>query len=156
MNLRWSWDERTRDLFRWVDPEAWDANQHDPVRLLATVEPERLQALAADSAVFDSTVLFLDYDENDGFFDHVPPPVPPAGTADEFILNGTPIGLGYRVPMIIASPWTRGGRGAMGWLRCLPNRENGRPRRRRCRRGSGVRAHVSRGTRSASGHRPCS
>ena len=20
MNLRWSWDERTRDLFRWVDP----------------------------------------------------------------------------------------------------------------------------------------
>ena len=34
MNLRWSWDERTRDLFRWVDPEAWDADQHDPVRLL--------------------------------------------------------------------------------------------------------------------------
>ena len=50
MNLRWSWDERTRDLFRWVDPEAWDANQHDPVRLLATVAPERLQALAADQA----------------------------------------------------------------------------------------------------------
>ena len=50
MNLRWSWDERTRDLFRWVDPEAWDANQHDPVRLLATVPPERLQALAADQA----------------------------------------------------------------------------------------------------------
>ena len=21
MNLRWSWDERTRDLFRWVDPD---------------------------------------------------------------------------------------------------------------------------------------
>ena len=50
MNLRWSWDKRTRDLFRWVDPEAWDANQHDPVRLLATVAPERLQALAADQA----------------------------------------------------------------------------------------------------------
>ena len=30
MNLRWSWDERTRDLFRWVDPEAWDANQPRP------------------------------------------------------------------------------------------------------------------------------
>ena len=70
---------------------------------------EVLQALAADSDVFDSTVLFLNYDENDGFFDHVPPPVPPAGTADEFIQNGTPIGLGYRVPMVIASPWTRGG-----------------------------------------------
>lgn len=68
-----------------------------------------LQALAANADVFDSTVLFLNYDENDGFFDHVPPPIPPAGTADEFIQGGTPIGLGYRVPMIIASPWTRGG-----------------------------------------------
>ena len=38
MNLRWSWDERTRDLFRWVDPEAWDADQHDPVRLLGLVD----------------------------------------------------------------------------------------------------------------------
>jgi phospholipase C len=55
-----------------------------------------LQALAAYPAVFNSTALFLNYDENDGFFDHVPPPVPPAGTAGEFILGGTPIGLGYR------------------------------------------------------------
>jgi phospholipase C len=70
---------------------------------------EVLQALAAVPAVFNSTVLFLNYDENDGFFDHVPPPVPPAGTAGESILNGTPIGLGYRVPMIVVSPWTRGG-----------------------------------------------
>jgi phospholipase C len=69
---------------------------------------EVLQALAANSAVFNSTVLFINYDENDGFFDHVPPPVPPAGTADEFY-DGDPIGLGYRVPMIICSPWTRGG-----------------------------------------------
>jgi phospholipase C len=67
-----------------------------------------LQSLAADSSVFDSTVVFLNYDENDGFFDHVPPPVPAAGTAAEF-LNGTPLGLGFRVPMVIISPWTRGG-----------------------------------------------
>ncbi|MDH6574956.1 phospholipase C, phosphocholine-specific [Kitasatospora sp. MAP5-34] len=67
-----------------------------------------IQALAADPATFDSTVLFLNYDENDGFFDHVPPPVAPAGTAGEFY-SGTNIGLGFRVPMIIASPWTRGG-----------------------------------------------
>jgi phospholipase C len=66
------------------------------------------QALAADSAVFDSTVLFLNYDENDGCFDHVPPPAPPAGTAGEF-LNGVPFGFGFRVPMIVISPWTRGG-----------------------------------------------
>ncbi|MCU1346463.1 MAG: alpha-glucan phosphorylase [Acidimicrobiia bacterium] len=47
-NLRWSWDERTRELFRWVDPATWDATSHDPVRLLASVKPERLEALAAD------------------------------------------------------------------------------------------------------------
>ncbi|MEL5955041.1 phospholipase C, phosphocholine-specific [Streptomyces sp. CLV115] len=66
------------------------------------------RALAADQDVFDSTVLFLNYDENDGFFDHVPPPSPPAGTEGEF-LGGVPIGLGFRVPMIVMSPWTRGG-----------------------------------------------
>ncbi|MPY34607.1 phospholipase C, phosphocholine-specific [Streptomyces adustus] len=66
------------------------------------------RALAADPDVLDSTVLFLNYDENDGFFDHVPPPAPPAGTAGEF-LNGVPYGFGFRVPMIVISPWTRGG-----------------------------------------------
>ena len=65
-------------------------------------------ALASNSTVFDSTVLFLNYDENDGFFDHVPPPVAPAGTTGEFY-DSTNIGLGFRVPMVIASPWTRGG-----------------------------------------------
>ena len=71
-----------------------------------------LQALASNQETFDSTVLILNYDENDGFFDHVPPPVPPAGTADEFIsVSGqtVPIGMGFRVPMVICSPWTRGG-----------------------------------------------
>ena len=48
MNLRWSWDERTRELFRWVDPDAWDATSHDPVRLLGLVRRERLEALAVD------------------------------------------------------------------------------------------------------------
>ncbi|MFB7944018.1 phosphocholine-specific phospholipase C [Kitasatospora phosalacinea] len=67
-----------------------------------------LDALNADPTVFDSTILFLNYDENDGFFDHVPPPVAPAGTAGEFC-NGTNIGLGFRVPMIAVSPWSRGG-----------------------------------------------
>jgi phospholipase C len=82
-----------------------DAPPEDGAQFLHEV----IQALAADEAVFDSTVLFVNYDENDGFFDHVPPPVPPAGTPGEFIQNGTPIGLGYRVPMIVVSPWTRGG-----------------------------------------------
>jgi len=50
MNLRWSWDERTRDLFRWVDPDAWEEGRHDPVRLLGEVSRERLAELARDPA----------------------------------------------------------------------------------------------------------
>jgi len=71
-----------------------------------------LQALAANAATLNSTVLILNYDENDGFYDHVPPPVPPSGTAGEFITldsEAVPIGMGFRVPMVICSPWTRGG-----------------------------------------------
>jgi starch phosphorylase len=48
MNLRWSWDAQTRDLFRWVDPDGWDATVHDPVRLLGVVSRQRLEALVED------------------------------------------------------------------------------------------------------------
>jgi phospholipase C len=55
-----------------------------------------LQALAEDQATFNSTVLILNYDENDGFFDHVPPPVPPGGTADEFVtVSGQKLAIGW-------------------------------------------------------------
>ncbi|MBY8881568.1 alpha-glucan family phosphorylase [Actinacidiphila acidipaludis] len=47
-NLRWSWHQETRELFRYVDPEGWRAAQGDPVRLLGTVSKDRLTALAAD------------------------------------------------------------------------------------------------------------
>ncbi|MDQ1444548.1 MAG: glycogen phosphorylase [Acidimicrobiaceae bacterium] len=50
MNLRWSWDGRTRDLFRWVDPSTWEVTGHDPVRLLGLVRRERLEALSNDPA----------------------------------------------------------------------------------------------------------
>jgi phospholipase C len=72
----------------------------------------KLDAIAANPDVFAKTVFILIYDENDGYFDHVNPPTPPAGTAGEFItVDGTaaPIGLGFRVPCIIVSPWTVGG-----------------------------------------------
>ena len=49
MNLRWSWDAQTRDVFTWVDPDGWDASVHDPVRLLGLVPRDRLDALAADA-----------------------------------------------------------------------------------------------------------
>jgi len=67
-----------------------------------------LRALADNPRVWRKTAFILNYDENGGFFDHVLPPLPPAGTADEFV-NGLPIGLGIRVPMLMISPWSRGG-----------------------------------------------
>jgi phospholipase C len=78
-----------------------------------------LEPLMANPDVWAKTVVFFTYDENGGFFDHVPPPTPPAGTAGEFVtahplpsaasgLAG-PIGLGFRVPMIVVSPFSRGG-----------------------------------------------
>ncbi len=50
MNLRWSWDDRTQDLFRWVEPDMWQASGHDPIRLLAVVDRPRLESLVADRA----------------------------------------------------------------------------------------------------------
>ena len=47
-NLRWSWHPGTQDVFAAVDPEAWDAVGHDPVRLLGQVSQARLEQLAAD------------------------------------------------------------------------------------------------------------
>lgn len=78
-----------------------------------------LTALNADPDVFNSTLVIINYDENDGQFDHVPPPVPPQGEYDEWVDSGTlakyglkgpvPVGFGFRVPLILISPWTRGG-----------------------------------------------
>jgi phospholipase C len=80
-----------------------------------------LRALNADPSVFDSTLVIINYDENDGQFDHVPPPAPAPGTTDETyaetsgslagagITQPLPVGLGFRVPLILISPWTRGG-----------------------------------------------
>ena len=58
------------------------------------------------------------YDENDGYFDHVPPPKAPAGTPGEFV-DGLPIGPGFRVPTIVVSPWSVGGCSCSRGLRPL-------------------------------------
>jgi phospholipase C len=76
-----------------------------------------LEALKANPEVWSKTVFILNYDENDGFFDHVQPPLP-AITRDLGLstvitagedYHGTPVGLGIRVPLLVASPWSRGG-----------------------------------------------
>lgn len=85
---------------------------------------EVLNILAADPARWRKTIFVLTYDENDGFFDHhatfaAPDPQDPrtgacsAGVDSSLDVTtrdrASPIGLGYRVPLVIASPWTRGG-----------------------------------------------
>jgi phospholipase C len=76
-----------------------------------------LAALAATPEVWSRAVFFLNYDEQGGFFDHVPPPMPPGddeegrttvATTGE-VYDGLPIGLGFRVPMTVVSPWSKGG-----------------------------------------------
>lgn len=96
-----------------------------------------LDALTSNPDVWSKTVLLVNFDENDGFFDHLPPPAVPsyisydadparaqlagASTVDttgeyHHLLNGSdartlhrPYGLGPRVPMYVVSPWTKGG-----------------------------------------------
>jgi phospholipase C len=82
-----------------------------------------LAALTANPAQWAKTVLFVTYDENGGFFDHVPPVTAPPGTPGEYVTAPAvpdptvvgsppilgPIGLGFRVPMLILSPFSRGG-----------------------------------------------
>ncbi len=83
-----------------------------------TVE-KLLRRLRAHPEVWNKTALFLTWDENGGFFDHVPPPVPPPGTPGEYLtvpdvtgdsggIDG-PVGMGFRVPLIVISPFSRGG-----------------------------------------------
>jgi len=94
---------------------------------------EVVDILTKNPEVWKKTIFILTYDENDGYFDHVPPFVAPhpdkretgstsknINTALEYVTSvdqqsikdharESPIGLGYRVPLVVASPWSRGG-----------------------------------------------
>ncbi|WP_222537419.1 phosphocholine-specific phospholipase C [Pedobacter polysacchareus] len=84
---------------------------------------EAIDILTKNPEVWKKTIFILTYDENDGYFDHIPPYVVPkpgdsnSGKVSEQIdiapdyelKKDSPIGLGYRVPMLIASPWSKGG-----------------------------------------------
>jgi phospholipase C len=93
----------------WIMPSSIESEHPDHMPAAgAAFVARKIEALAANPKVWAKTVFILNYDENDGIFDHVAPPVPPAGTASEFIKD-LPIGGGFRVPCIIVSPWTAGG-----------------------------------------------
>lgn len=84
---------------------------------------EALDILTKNPEVWKKTIFVLTYDENDGYFDHQPPFVvpnpedPSSGKVSDGVnfapdyenRKGSPIGLGYRVPMVVASPWSKGG-----------------------------------------------
>ncbi|WP_167479275.1 alkaline phosphatase family protein [Nocardia arthritidis] len=93
----------------WILPNA-AACEHPDFRPAdgAKFIADRINAIAANPDVWAKTVFILNYDENDGLFDHVVPPLPPSGEPGEFV-QGAPIGGGYRVPCVIVSPWTAGG-----------------------------------------------
>lgn len=116
----------------WIIPTSHQSEHPDfmPAAGAAFVA-SKIDAIAANPEVWAKTVFILDYDENDGIFDHVVPPTPPLGTPHEYLRaeplrrgyhRGTskqsiresydptlPIGAGFRVPCIIVSPWTAGG-----------------------------------------------
>jgi len=90
-----------------------------PVEYGEYVTNQVLSTLVSNPKVWEKTVLFVTWDENGGFFDHVRPPTAPHGTRGEYLTVKTlpsdadgirgPIGLGFRVPLLICSPFARGG-----------------------------------------------
>jgi phospholipase C len=83
-----------------------------------------VEMIVSHPKVWQKTALFITWDENGGFFDHVSPPTAPPGTPGEYLaaplpndpkFHGVaegfsgPIGLGFRVPMLVVSPFSRGG-----------------------------------------------
>jgi phospholipase C len=102
-----------------IPPLGYDEHPSSPPALGEWFTSQVLSALVANPEVWSKTVLFHMYDENDGFFDHVVPPVAPKGTPGEYLsvsplpddADGTagPIGMSFRVPMLVLSPFSRGG-----------------------------------------------
>ena len=143
----WSLDDLRNDVLNgtlpavsWILPSPMNSEHpavgSSPPRAGYFVE-QVLEALTADTTSWSKTAFFLAFDENDGFFDHVPPPAVPSYNADGTLagnstlplageyfsdptsdcllatdtITGTvrPWGLGARVPMYVVSPWSKGG-----------------------------------------------
>ncbi|MEV0977527.1 phosphocholine-specific phospholipase C [Streptomyces sp. NPDC049915] len=106
-----------------VAPEAFTEHPNWPANYGAWYVAQVLDALTSNPEVWAKTALFITYDENDGFFDHLIPPFPPGSAAqgkstvdaslDVFKGDAShvagPYGLGQRVPMLVVSPWSKGG-----------------------------------------------
>lgn len=110
-----------------VAPEAFSEHPKFPPHFGEYYLLEILRALIANKEVWKKTALFITYDENGGFFDHVSPPVPlgeatspgiritapgnpPDINSENALGKTTPLGMGVRVPLLVISPWSAGGR----------------------------------------------
>jgi phospholipase C len=108
---RFEWDARNGRLptVSWIVPTSGQSEHPAYIPASgANYLASKLNAVAENRDLWSKTVFIVNYDENDGLFDHLVPPLPPAGTPAEFV-NGLPIGGGVRVPAFIVSPWTVGG-----------------------------------------------
>jgi len=106
-----------------VAPEAYTEHPNWEPDFGAWYVSQVVDILASNPEVWSKMVLFVTYDEDGGFFDHLVPPTPPQTRAQGLSTVPTtneifpgdadhpagPYGVGIRVPMIIVSPWTRGG-----------------------------------------------
>jgi phospholipase C len=128
--------ERLLDIFRedvrhgrlpqvsWiVAPEAYSEHPNWAPDYGSWYVSQVVDILASNPDVWSKMALFVTYDEDGGFFDHLVPPTPPQSRAEGLSTIATtneiyagdadhpagPYGLGVRVPMIVVSPWTRGG-----------------------------------------------
>ncbi|MFD7292966.1 phosphocholine-specific phospholipase C [Streptomyces sp. NPDC059897] len=104
-------------------PEAFSEHPNFPTNYGAWYISQVLDALTSNPEVWSKTALFITYDENDGYFDHVVPPYPPRSADDGRSTVDTTLdvfegsakygagvyGLGQRVPMLVVSPWSTGG-----------------------------------------------
>lgn len=102
-------------------PEAFSEHSNWPTNYGAWYIAKVLDALTSNPEVWAKTALFITYDENDGFFDHLVPPhinsplVPGESTVstENELYTGSHgdghYGLGPRVPMFVVSPWSVGG-----------------------------------------------
>lgn len=76
-----------------------------------------IAAFASNASLYSRAVFILNYDEGGQFFDHHIPYTPPQGPGDGVSTitvegesaAGLPIGPGFRVPLFVISPWSRGG-----------------------------------------------
>jgi phospholipase C len=118
----------------WIVPSAvWSEHPAESSPVQGAAYTQRvLERLVANPEVWSRTAFIVTFDENDGFFDHVPPPAPPSlgkdgtplggSTLPESVMAGLyhrneiggvletrPYGLGPRVPLYVISPWSRGG-----------------------------------------------